>query len=297
VELRRKWIDLTSVVGAAIDAARPLLDRKGHALTLDLPREPLRLEADPVRLTQILANLLTNAAKYTDSGGQIQLRAWREGGTVALAVKDNGIGIAPEMKDRLFHLFAQATPALHRAEGGLGIGLALVKGFVEMHGGTVEALSEGPRQGSEFVVRLPVGRAFGEAQNAADYEPAGASTRLRVLVADDNADAADTCAMLLELWGHEVRVVHSGAHALAEAEAFEPQVALIDIGMPQMNGYEVAVAMRRAVWAKRATLVAVTGWGQEDDKQRAAAAGFDHHLTKPVDPAQLQPLLESLTAP
>jgi PAS domain S-box-containing protein len=295
VELRRKWIDLTSVIGAAIDAARPLLDRKGHNLSLDLPREALRLEADPVRLTQILSNLLTNAAKYTDRGGQIQLRAWRDGDSIAIAVRDNGIGISPEMAPRLFSLFAQAAPALNRSEGGLGIGLALVKGFVEKHGGTVEVRSEGTHQGSEFIVRLPTGRGTAERPSSRDDDGKGAAPkRLRVLVADDNDDSAQTCAMLLQFWGHEVRTASNGEEALAVAEQFRPEVALLDIGMPQLSGYEVAERLRQCPWGQAATLIAVTGWGQEDDKHQANQAGFDHHLTKPVDPKQLQPLIESV---
>ena len=295
VELKKKWIDLTSVIGGAIDAARPLLDRKGHALALDLPRETLRLEADPVRLTQILSNLLTNAAKYTDPGGQIQLRAWKEGDRVALAVRDNGIGISAEMKTRLFDLFSQATPALHRSEGGLGIGLALVKAFVEKHGGTVEAKSDGAGKGSEFRVILPIGRSTGGKRVArASGQMQLTSKRLRVLVADDNLDSTQTSAMLLELWGHEVRVAHTGREALDLAAEFMPDVALLDIGMPDLSGYQVAAELRSRPEGRRVTLIAVTGWGQADDKQAADSAGFDHHLTKPVDPRQLQPLLESI---
>ena len=294
VELKKKWIDLTSVIGAAIDAARPLLDRKGHALALDLPRETLRLEADPVRLTQILSNLLTNAAKYTDPGGQIQLRASQEGDRVTLSVRDNGIGISPDMKERLFDLFAQAAPALQRAEGGLGIGLALVKAFVEKHGGTVEARSEGPGLGSEFTVVLPTGRAGNKRAPRPTTQLPLAAKRLRVLVADDNVDSTQTSSMLLELWGHEVRVAHTGQEALDLAAQFMPDVALLDIGMPDMSGYEVAMSLRARPEGKRTTLIAVTGWGQEDHKQAADCAGFDHHLTKPVDPRQLQPLLESI---
>ena len=294
VELRRKRVDLTSVIGAAIDAARPLIDSREHQLSLDLPREPLRIEADPVRITQVLSNLLNNAAKYTDPGGRIELRAWREGDEIVFVVRDNGIGIAPEMRERLFNLFSQALPAIERSEGGLGIGLALVKGFVELHGGTIEARSAGPGKGSEFVVRIPVGET-GAAEVVAE-KPVAADPRqrLRILVADDNADAAETCAMLLELWGHEVEVVHGGQAAVVAAEQFRPHVALLDIGMPQLNGYQVAELMRAAPWGRHATLVAVTGWGQEEDRQHALSAGFDHHLTKPVDPKQLQPLLESL---
>jgi PAS domain S-box-containing protein len=296
VELKKKWIDLTSVIGAAIDAARPLLDRKGHALALDLPRETLRLEADPVRLTQILSNLLTNAAKYTDPGGQIQLRAWQQGDQVALSVSDNGIGISSGMKTRLFELFSQATPALNRSEGGLGIGLALVKAFVEKHGGSVEARSEGLGRGSEFTVVLPIGRNVRNERAPRARGPVQLpGKRLRVLVADDNVDSTQTCAMLLELWGHEVRVAHNGRDALDLAAQFMPDAILLDIGMPDMSGYEVAQALRARPEGRRATLIAVTGWGQEDDKQAAGDAGFDHHLTKPVDPGQLQPLLESIS--
>ena len=294
VELRKKWIDLTSVIGAAIDAARPLLDRKGHNLSLDLPREALRLEADPVRLTQILSNLLTNAAKYTDRGGQIHLRAWREGGSIAISVRDDGIGISPEMAPRLFRLFSQAAPALNRSEGGLGIGLALVKGFVEKHGGTVQVHSEGTNRGSEFVVRLPTGRGTAETPDSKEAGKGPAARKLRVLVADDNEDSAQTCAMLLELWGHEVRTASNGEEALALAGEFHPEVALLDIGMPQLSGYEVAQRLRQSEWGRSATLIAVTGWGQDDDKQQANEAGFDHHLTKPVDPKRLQPLIEAL---
>ena len=294
VELKKKWIDLTSVIGGAIDAARPLLDRKGHALALDLPRETLRLEADPVRLTQILSNLLTNAAKYTDPGGQIQLRACQEGDHVTLSVRDNGIGISEDMKDRLFDLFAQATPALNRSEGGLGIGLALVKAFVEKHGGTVQAKSEGAGKGSEFTVVLPTGRASNKRAPRASGQMQLAAKRLRVLVADDNVDSTQTSSMLLELWGHEARVAHTGQEALDLAAQFMPDVVLLDISMPDLSGYEVARQLRARPEGRRATLIAVTGWAQEGDKLAADDAGFDHHLTKPVDPRQLQPLLESI---
>ena len=272
---------------------RELTSRRRCSLSLELPREPLRMEADPVRITQILSNLLNNAAKYTDPGGRIELQARREGPHAVFVVRDNGIGIAPEMRERLFGLFSQALPAIDRSEGGLGIGLALVKGFVELHGGTVEARSEGHGKGSEFVVRIPVGDARHAQVDAAKPEPAQCARKLRILVADDNADAAETCAMLLELWGHEVAVVHAGNEAVAVAETFKPQVALLDIGMPGLNGYQVAEQLRAAPWGRHATLVAVTGWGQEEDRQHALAAGFDHHLTKPMDPRMLQPLLES----
>jgi len=291
VALRRKWVDLTSVVGLAIDAARPLLDAKGHNLSIELPRETLRLNADPVRLTQILTNLLTNAAKYTDREGDIQLCARREGEEVVLSVRDNGMGIDPEMMPRMFTLFAQASPALQRSEGGLGVGLALVKGFVEMHGGRIDARSEGPGRGSEFVVRLPIGDKPREDDPDAPARAAGPRS-LRVLVADDNVDIAETSATLLQLWGHEVRVAHGGREALEIAESFRPHIALVDIGMPQMSGLDVARALRLASWATHMRLVAITGWGQAEDRKVALRAGFDDHVTKPVEPARLQALLE-----
>lgn len=291
VTLRRKWVDLTSVVGCTIDAARPLLDAKAHRLSLDLPREAVRLNADPVRLTQILGNLLTNAAKYTDRCGDIHLSARRDGDELVLSVRDNGIGISPDMMPRMFTLFAQASPALQRSEGGLGVGLALVKEFVEMHGGKIDAYSEGPGKGAEFVVRLPIGEnPHDEGQQQA---PPSATRPLRVLVADDNVDIAETSATLLQLWGHDVRVAHGGREALEVAEAFRPQVALLDIGMPQVSGLEVARALRRHPWGARIRLVAVTGWGQEEDRRLALRSGFDDHVTKPVDPARLQSLFEN----
>jgi PAS domain S-box-containing protein len=295
VALRRKWVDVTSVVGAAIDTARPLIDAKGHRLSIDLPREALRLNADPVRLTQILSNLLTNAAKYTDREGDIHLGVWSEGGEVVFSVRDNGIGIEPDMAPRLFTLFAQASPALQRSEGGLGVGLALVKGFVEMHGGSVAAVSEGPRQGSEFIVRLPVGRKPRD-EGAETAAAPRAKRSLRVLVADDNVDIAETCATLLGIWGHQVRVAHSGREALEIAEAFLPQVVLLDIGMPQVSGLEVARRIRQAPWGAPMRLVAVTGWGQEEDRQLALRAGFDDHITKPVEPARFEALFEQACA-
>jgi len=209
-------------------------------------------------------------------------------------VRDNGIGISAEMAPRLFELFSQATPALHRSEGGLGIGLALVKAFVEKHGGRVEARSEGPNQGSEFVVRLPMGHAPARERRGEAPEADSAGRRLRVLVADDNVDSTQTCAMLLEMWGHEVRVANTGGDALRMAEEFQPDTILLDIGMPDLSGYQVAESLRATPWGRRATLIAVTGWAQEDDKQQASQAGFDHHVTKPVDPTRLQPLLRPL---
>lgn len=297
LEMRRAPIELTAAIATAIEAARPLIDAKHHDLILDLPRQPVRVEGDLVRLSQVFANLLINAAKYTDPHGKLELRAWQEGERAMIAVRDNGIGIAPEMLPRLFTLFAQERTALDRSEGGLGIGLALVKGVVHLHGGSVAASSLGPQRGSEFVVTLPISQPRGEEQagRAADA-PIQSGPRLTVLVADDNRDSAETCAMLLRLRGHEVHTAYSGQSAFDVAVRVRPQVLLLDIGMPEMNGYELASRIREAPWSTGMFLIAITGWGQADDKERAAAAGFDHHLTKPIDPAQLDGLLRDAAA-
>jgi CheY-like chemotaxis protein/two-component sensor histidine kinase len=294
IELKKSRVELTSVVASAIEAVRPLLDTKRHSLTLDLPKEPLRLETDPVRLAQILSNLLINAAKYTDPNGQIELRARREGTQIVIGVRDNGIGISAEMMPRLFTLFSQAHPALERSEGGLGIGLALVRGLVGLHGGTVEAHSEGSNRGSEFIVRLPIGAESPAADAKPREDRCSSGAALKLLLADDNRDAAETCAMLLESEGHRVYQAHNGPQALELAERYRPDALLLDIGMPDMNGYELAKKIRSVEWGKQILLIAVTGWGQADDKRRAREAGFDHHLVKPIDIQQLRSLLAAL---
>jgi CheY-like chemotaxis protein len=243
----------------------------------------------------VLANLLNNAAKYTDPGGHVRLSARREGGGLVLRVRDTGVGIGGDMLARIFEPFVQSGRVLHHSQGGLGIGLTLVRSLVEMHGGSVTAHSEGPGQGSEFVVRLPAlphkhpvpgARAAGEGGG-----PAGAPPRRRVLVVDDNVDAAESLAVLLRLEGHEVRVAHDGPAALAAVEADPPDLVFLDIGMPVMNGYDVARRLRRRPGLGGLVLVAVTGWGQEEDRRRSREAGFDHHLVKPVEPDALHPLL------
>ena len=295
LELKKHPIELSFVLGAALDTARPILEAKHHTLSLDLPKHGVRLEADPVRLAQVFSNILINAAKYTDSGGQIQLRAAREGSEIVVAVRDNGIGISAEMMPRLFTMFAQAQRALGRAEGGLGIGLSLVRGLVSLHGGRVEARSEGPGTGSEFIVRLPIGTPLAETP---DIEAAEQSvvTRagLKILVVDDNRDAADSCAMLLELSGHHVQTAYTGRRALELAETFRPHAVLLDIGLPDLDGYELARQIRAAPWGRDVILIAVTGWGQEDDRRRAFEAGCDHHLTKPIEAETVESLLQSL---
>jgi CheY-like chemotaxis protein len=275
---------LTSVIDAAVEAARPLIDEKRHHLVVDLPPEVPTLEADPLRLAQVVSNLLNNAAKYTDAGGRIELSARVTVNTVNVTVRDNGIGIPSESLDRIFDMFAQVDSLSSRTEGGLGIGLALVKGLIELHGGTIKVASAGVGHGSEFTVHLPLPEVNANASqaNVADAVPR-ATTGRRVLIADDNKDAADSLAMLLELDGHEVRVAHGGHAALALAQVFRPEVALLDIGMPDLSGYEVATALRREPWGKAMQLVALTGWGQESDRRHSKAAGFDWHLTKPID--------------
>jgi PAS domain S-box-containing protein len=289
LDLRKQPITLNSVVDSAVEAARPLLDGKSHQFTMRLPPEPVVLEADPLRLSQVIGNLLTNAAKYTDAGGRIALTGRIEDGGLSLSIKDSGIGIPAESLKGIFAMFSQVEGAGTRSEGGLGIGLALVSGLVELHGGTIEARSEGLGHGSEFIVKLPI--SLHSAAPAAVDTAMPAPTGRRILVADDNQDAANSLAMILGLGGHEVRVAHDGRAALSLAKTFRPDAVLLDIGMPLLTGYEVAQALRQEPWAAGMCLVALTGWGQESDRKRAIAAGFDHHLTKPVDTGVLEALI------
>jgi signal transduction histidine kinase/CheY-like chemotaxis protein len=295
IELSRERVDLAAVLRHAVDISRPRIEGAGHRLVLDLPKEPLILEADPVRLAQVFANLLDNAAKFTEPGGRITVdvaREGREGDTVRLSVLDTGIGISEEMLPRVFDLFAQdRSPG--RAHEGLGIGLTLARSLVEMHGGSVEAHSEGPGKGSELVVCLPL--VTDEASGGgADPAERHALARHRILLIDDNRDAADSLCMLLELLGAEVRTVYDGMAALAAFATEIPTAVLLDIGMPDMDGYEVARHIRQQPQLRDVPLIALTGWGQEEDRRRARAAGFDHHLVKPVDIDALQALLTSL---
>lgn len=296
LELKKAPTELTSVVGAAIDTARPTMDAKGHTLSVDLPKQALRLEADPVRLTQIFSNLLINAAKYTDPGGNIQLQASRDGANVVVSIRDNGIGISEDIMPRIFTMYSQAQGALIRSEGGLGIGLALVHGLVALHGGHIEARSEGSGKGSEFIVRLPIGlplTEISEANATADHANKS-GVGLRLLVVDDNRDAADSCSALMEMNGHHVQTAYSGQQALELAEAFRPHALLLDIGLPDIDGYQLAARIRAAPWGGRIVLIAITGWGQEQDRRRAIEAGCDYHLTKPIDPESVDSLLRSL---
>jgi len=301
LELKKSPTELTAVVSSAIETARPILVGKHHTLSVDLPTHAVRFEADLVRLAQVLSNLLINAAKYTDPGGQIRLRAVQEGNDLLIAVGDNGIGIASDMMPRLFTIFSQAKDVLGRAEGGLGIGLSLVRGLVTLHGGSVEARSDGPGKGSEFIVRLPIGAPAAATQIDAPAEgavPGGsvAGAGLKVLVVDDNRDAADSCATLLELSGHHVQTAYTGRNALELAETFRPHALLMDIGLPDFDGYQLAKKIRAAPWGSSIVLIALTGWGQEDDRRRAFDAGFDYHLTKPIAPETVEALLRSLNS-
>jgi signal transduction histidine kinase/methanogenic corrinoid protein MtbC1/CheY-like chemotaxis protein len=296
MQLRKEGVDLGQVARRAADASRPLVEARRHELTVSLPDSPVRLLADPTRLEQVLTNLLNNAARYTPEGGRIRLTAATEGNEAVVRVRDTGIGIPPEMLSRIFGLFAQVERAEERAGGGLGIGLSLVKSLTEMHGGRVEAHSAGPGQGSEFVVRWPLATEQAPAGVPAPTEraPAGEGA-VRVLLVDDNVDAAESLAMLLRLRGHEVAVAYDGPAALRAAEARRPEVALLDIGLPSMDGYELARRLRPQPGLGRTVLVALTGWGQEEDRRRSAEAGFDHHLVKPVDLPELQRVLATAT--
>ncbi len=291
--LRAARLDLESVFRAAVETSRPIMDASGQELVVEIPPQPIPLDGDLTRLDQIVSNLLNNAAKYTPRGGRIRLSAQRMGDEVVVSVRDNGIGIAPEMLPHVFELFSQVDLPREERQGGLGVGLALTKRLVEMHGGTIAAASGGPGKGSEFTVRLPIAQGEPAAPPPASeaVRPVAPDVSRRILVVDDRPDAADTLGVLLRMLGHEIRTANEGREALRVAGEFLPEVVLLDIGMPGMNGYEVAQALRRMPGLAGAVLVAITGYGQEVDKARSKEAGIDHHLVKPVDPAFLQLLL------
>lgn len=291
--LRIAEVDLQAVVDAAVEGAWPGIEAKQHKLVLRLPAHPVRVQADAVRLAQVLSNLLSNAAKYSDPGGTITLAAEESGGRLLLRVRDTGIGLSREHLEGIFTMFSQVAAGSDRAQGGLGIGLALSRGLAQLHGGTLEASSEGPGRGAEFTVCLPLHErtAPTPAPERADAATAGRGRSRKVLVADDNADALMTMATLLEIEGHEVHTAADGAQALAQAEKVRPEIAILDIGMPRLNGHEVAERIRAAEWGRSMRLIALTGWGQAQDQERARVAGFDHHCTKPVAVEQLLALL------
>jgi signal transduction histidine kinase/CheY-like chemotaxis protein len=298
--LKKELVNLNAVVSTAIETARPLIDTKQHSLRVSLPAHSVELEGDPLRLSQAISNLLNNAAKYTDPYGLLQLSAEVTAGELRIAVSDSGIGIDPEVLPTIFEMFTQVDSPIDRSEGGLGIGLALVKGLVELHGGTVEAQSAGAGQGSTFTIRLPgarvgAGKARNDESDAALRAASGPSRR--ILVADDNVDAAESLALIMRMWNHEIRVAQSGSAALEIALRDRPDVCILDIGMPGMSGYEVARRIRSQPWGGEVVLFALTGWGQAEDVERAKAAGFNEHMTKPVDIARLAQMLANHGAP
>jgi PAS domain S-box-containing protein len=299
IELRKEPVELASVLARAVETAKPLIEVQGHRLEISVSQESLLLDADPVRLAQVVGNLLTNSAKYTEANGHIWLTAQREGDRAVLRVRDTGIGIAPDMLSHVFELFVQADHASTKAQGGLGIGLTLVKNLVEMHGGNVEAHSAGLGKGCEFVVRLPLVAVRSEKpgdEEIAEPNQDTPKSGLRLLVVDDNRDAALSLALLLRLQGHEVRVANDGPSALEIASTFRPSVIFLDIGMPRMDGYEVARRLRQQSGLENSVLVALTGWGQKEDRRRSKEAGFDHHLVKPAEAKGLEALLAELAA-
>jgi PAS domain S-box-containing protein len=293
VELRQSPVDLTLVVANAIETARPHIEQAGHDLRLSIPSSVLLVNADATRLSQVFSNLLTNAAKFTPREGHIVLSVSRDGTDAVVSVKDNGVGIEPTMLPRVFEMFAQAPDTVERAQGGLGIGLTLVNGLVRLHSGSVEAHSAGVGLGSEFVVRLPLHAADGDV-NVPFVDEARITevTPQHILIVDDNADSASSLALMLKMLGHQTATANDGIEALSIAESFLPDVCLLDIGMPNLNGYEMAKRMRAEPWGANILLVALTGWGQDEDKRRSANAGIDFHLVKPVSPAALVSLLE-----
>jgi signal transduction histidine kinase/ActR/RegA family two-component response regulator len=297
--LKKETVNVAAVVSTAIETVRPLIDTKQHSLQVSLPSEAVQLEADPLRLSQAVSNLLHNAAKYTDPQGLIKLTVAATPEELRIEVSDNGIGIDPTVLPTIFQMFAQVDSPIDRTEGGLGIGLALVRGLVALHGGSVEAISAGTGRGSTFTIRLPGPRIGGLKSDNDEVGPAIQTTggpRYRILVADDNVDAAESLALVIRTWNHEVCVAQTGAAALEFALRDRPDVCILDIGMPGMTGYELARRIRSQPWGSEPLLLALTGWGQSDDVERARAAGFNEHMTKPVDFPRLAGVLANLGA-
>jgi len=298
IELRKHRMHLQDAILSAVETSRPVIDSLGHDLTVTVPEEPIALEADLTRLSQAFANILHNAAKYTDKGGRIALQARRQGNSAVVSVSDTGIGIDPAMLPTIFGLFVQGDPTQKNPRGGLGVGLSLVKQLVEGHGGSIEARSDGPGRGSEFVITLPVLEAPVEARAIRDGDHRAApgfsarpTTRRRVLVVDDNADSVDSLATLVRLMGHECATALDGERAIATARSFRPDTILLDLGMPGMNGYDACSAIRSESWGRDIFIIALTGWGQAEDRDRTRAAGFDLHVVKPAEPATIAEIL------
>jgi signal transduction histidine kinase/DNA-binding response OmpR family regulator len=296
LELRKERIALSQVIGAAVDISRPLIDEFEHALTVSVPAEPIDVVADEVRFTQVLSNLLNNAAKYTNPGGRISLTVARRENDLLVSVKDTGIGIAADKVDEIFEMFFQLERSLEQTRQGLGVGLTLVKRLVEMHGGTIQVRSDGPGQGSEFILRLPiVVEHTAETKTAAeDGDERPKTSSFRILVADDHIQSNESLTKVLQMMGYETHSAYDGEAAFAAAERFEPNLALLDIGMPKLNGYDLCRRIRQQPWGRTMILVALTGWGGEKDRQRGIAAGFNDHLTKPVPADQLEKLIADM---
>jgi signal transduction histidine kinase/CheY-like chemotaxis protein len=291
VELRTTRVKLADIVSSALESVKPLIEVRSHQLSVSLPPAPIWLDADPTRLAQVIANVLDNAAKYTPPSGRIALSAVIEEAELVIRVCDSGIGISAEMLPRVFEMFTQVDRSLERTTGGLGIGLTLVERFVALHGGKVEAYSDGPGRGSEFVIRLTNIAQPPAVPSHNGHSARAASSPRRILLVEDNRDSANSLALALRLQGHDVQTAYDGADGLAAADTFRPEVAILDIGLPRLNGYQIARRLREEPWGKAMLLLALTGWGQDDDRRQAQAAGFDHHLTKPVDNAALDRLL------
>jgi two-component system CheB/CheR fusion protein len=300
--VRKERVGLSTIIESAVETSRPLVDAAEHHLGVSLPTEPIHLEADPVRLSQVLSNLLNNAARYTERGGRISLVAEREGSDVVVSVTDSGIGIAPEMLPHVFEVYSQGAISLEQSESGLGIGLSLARALVELHGGSIGVRSEGLGRGSQFTVRLPLAvmaepvRDTAPVPTADDVAPE-TDPKYRLLIADDYRDAADSLAILFRIAGHEVATAYDGKEALAAAEAMRPNAVLLDIGMPEGNGYEVARRIRAQPWGKDVFLIALSGWGKDEDRRRSEEAGFNAHLVKPVAPDLLRKALSRIMGP
>jgi CheY-like chemotaxis protein len=291
-------MNLAAAIQRALESSRPLLDKRGHHVHLALPKEKLLVHGDVTRITQVVVNLLNNAAKYTPEGGDVWVKVAPEGEDAVVRVRDNGTGIAPELIENVFDLFAQGERTLDRSEGGLGIGLTLARRIVTMHGGSISAHSEGPGKGSEFVVRLPrLDPEAWESGPTGNLERRGAGGKRAILIVDDNRDAAESAAMLLRMAGHDVRIEHDGATAIARATASIPDVMLLDIGLPDMDGYEVANRVRALPGGQAVHILAMTGYGQEADRRRSRESGFNGHLLKPVMPADLFALVDAASPP
>jgi signal transduction histidine kinase len=296
VVLQRRVVSLRSIVDSAVEVARPLLDAHHHTLAVRLPEDDLWLDVDSVRLSQVIGNLLHNAAKFTPPAGAVALDAVRKGDVLEICVTDNGVGIAPGLLSSVFELFSQADRSLERSQGGLGIGLSLVKGLVEMHGGTVSAQSAGVGQGSRFTIHLPLERLLAAGPPAARTRPEPRRAVRRILVVEDNLDSAEAMQLLLSEMGHEVAIVNDGREAVDVARGFAPEIVLLDIGLPGMDGYALARALRSMPETLGARMIAVSGYGQQKDRALSQAAGFDNHLVKPVDPARLADVINAAPA-